>query len=126
MGYGTDTVGYLAGLAAVSIISTPRLGRWADHVGPRKARTIFAMIQFMGILLLWPLGGSLWGLLVPLIITNLVGPGVDVTGRMTFLALDPAIRTRLYSSTCVYLTHGGVPNGRAARLGDRSGQTDAE
>ena len=107
MGYGTDTVGYLAGLAAVSIISTPRLGRWADHVGPRKARTIFAMIQFMGILLLWPLGGSLWGLLIPLIITNLVGPGVDVTGRMTFLALDPAIRTRLTTVYVVIMFIGG-------------------
>ncbi|MBO6768614.1 MAG: MFS transporter [Erythrobacter sp.] len=107
MGYGTDTVGYLAGLAAVSIVSTPRLGRWADHVGPRKARTIFAVVQLIGILLFWPLGGSLWGLLVPLFIANLVGPGVDVTGRMTFLALDPAIRTRLTTVYVVIMFIGG-------------------
>ena len=42
MGYGTDTVGYLAGLAAVSIASTPWLGRWSDTVGPRTARTVSA------------------------------------------------------------------------------------
>ena len=35
MGYGTDSVGYLAAIAAVSIFSTPMLGRWADRVGPR-------------------------------------------------------------------------------------------
>ncbi|MFT6474462.1 MFS transporter [Qipengyuania profunda] len=107
MGYGTDTVGYLAGLAAVSIFSTPRLGRWSDAVGPRKARTIFAIIQLGGIALLWPLGGTLWGLLVPLFVTNLVGPGIDVTGRMTFLALDPAIRTRLTTIYVVIMFIGG-------------------
>ena len=107
MGYGTDTVGYLAGLAAVSIFSTPRLGRWSDAVGPRKARMIFAIIQLGGIALLWPLGGTLWGLLVPLFVTNLVGPGIDVTGRMTFLALDPAIRTRLTTIYVVIMFIGG-------------------
>lgn len=89
MGYGTDTVGYLAAIAAVSILSTPRLGRWSDLVGPRKARLVFAAVQLVGIALFWPLGGSLWGLIVPLVIVNLVGPGIDVTGRMTFLSLEP-------------------------------------
>lgn len=107
MGYGTDTVGYLAGLAAVSIVSTPRLGRWADHVGPRRARVIFALIQLGGIALLYPLSGSLWMLLLPLFITNLVGPGIDVTGRMTFLALDPAVRTRLTTVYVVIMFVGG-------------------
>ncbi len=107
MGYGTDTVGYLAGLAAVSIVSTPRLGRWADHVGPRRARVIFALIQLGGIALLYPLSGSLWMLLLPLFITNLVGPGIDVTGRMTFLALDPGVRTRLTTVYVVIMFVGG-------------------
>ncbi|MDQ0565215.1 MFS transporter [Erythrobacter citreus] len=107
MGYGTDTVGYLAGLAAVSIASTPWLGRWSDAIGPRTARMVFASIQLVGILLLWPLGGTLWGLLVPLFIANLVGPGIDVTGRMTFLSLDPAIRTRLTTIYVVIMFIGG-------------------
>lgn len=107
MGYGTDTVGYLAGLAAVSIASTPWLGRWSDTVGPRTARTVFAFIQLVGILLLWPLGGTLWGLLIPLFIANLVGPGIDVTGRMTFLALDPSVRTRLTTVYVVLMFVGG-------------------
>ena len=107
MGYGTDTVGYLAGLAAVSIISTPRLGRWADRVGPRWARLVFAIIQLVGIALLYPLSGSLWGILIPLFVSNLVGPGIDVTGRMTFLALDPAVRTRLTTVYVVIMFIGG-------------------
>lgn len=107
LGYGTDTVGYLAAIAAVSILSTPRLGRWSDKVGPRKARLVFAAVQLFGIALFWPLGGSLWGLLVPLIIVNLVGPGIDVTGRMTFLSLDPDLRTRLTTVYIVLMFIGG-------------------
>jgi predicted MFS family arabinose efflux permease len=107
MGYGTDTVGYLASLAAISIVSTPRLGRWADQIGPRKARMIFAFVQLIGILLLWPLGQSLWSLLVPMMIANLVGPGIDVTGRMTFLSLDPSVRTRLTTVYIVIMFIGG-------------------
>ncbi len=107
MGYGTDTVGYLAGLAAVSIVSTPRLGRWADKIGPRKARTIFAFVQLAGIALLYPLSSALWTLLIPLFVTNLVGPGIDVTGRMTFLSLDPGVRTRLTTAYVVIMFIGG-------------------
>lgn len=107
MGYGTDTVGYLAGIAAVSIISTPRLGIWADRIGPRKARAIFALIQLLGISLFWPLGGSLATLMVPLFIANLVGPGIDVTSRMTFLTLRPELRTRLTTIYVVLMFVGG-------------------
>ena len=107
MGYGTDVVGYLAGFAAISIFSTPRLGRWSDRVGPRKARSVFAIVQLIGIALFWVLGGSLLTLIVPLIIVNLVGPGIDVTGRMTFLTLEPKLRTRLTTIYIVLMFIGG-------------------
>ncbi|MBX7496149.1 MFS transporter [Qipengyuania sp. 6B39] len=107
MGYGTDTVGYLAGIAAVSIFSTPRLGIWADEVGARKARAIFAVVQLLGVALLWPLGGALVTILVPLILANLVGPGIDVTGRMTYLTLQPDLRTRLTTIYVVLMFIGG-------------------
>ncbi|WP_324827341.1 MFS transporter [Qipengyuania zhejiangensis] len=107
LGYGTDTVGYLAAIAAVSIFSTPRLGRWSDKVGPRKARATFGVIQLCGILLFWPLGGSLLTIVIPLFLVNLVGPGVDVTGRMTFLSLDPQLRTRLTTIYVVLMFVGG-------------------
>lgn len=107
MGYGTDVVGYLAAVAAVSILSTPRLGRWADRVGPRKARFVLALAQMAGIALFWPMGGSVWALIVPLVIVNLVGPGVDVTGRMTFLSLAPDLRTRLTTIYIVIMFIGG-------------------
>ncbi|MXO95676.1 MFS transporter [Erythrobacter aquimaris] len=107
VGYGTDTVGYLAAIAAVSIFSTPRLGRWADVVGARKARLVFAAIQLIGIALFYPLSGSLWGLIVPLVLVNLVGPGIDVTGRMTFLSLATDLRTRLTTIYIVLMFVGG-------------------
>lgn len=107
MGYGTDTVGYLAAIASVSILSTPRLGRWSDKVGARKARLVFAGVQVVGITLFYPLGGSLWALLVPLVIVNLVGPGIDVTGRMTFLSLEPGLRTRLTTVYIILMFVGG-------------------
>jgi len=108
MGYGTDDVGYLAGVAAISIVTTPRLGRWADRVGPRRARLAAAAIQFAGIALFYPLGFSIWGVLVPLLITNMVGPTIDVTGRMTLLSLAPEIRTRLTTSYIVVMFVGGA------------------
>ncbi|WP_198507677.1 MFS transporter [Qipengyuania seohaensis] len=107
VGYGTDTVGYLAAIAAVSIFSTPRLGRWADVVGARKARLVFALIQLIGIALFYPLSGSLWGLIIPLVLVNLVGPGIDVTGRMTFLSLAADLRTRLTTIYIVLMFVGG-------------------
>ena len=107
MGYGTDTVGYLAAFAAVSIYMTPRLGRWADRVGPRKARMRMAFMQSLGVILLWPLGNSLIGLLVPIIVLNAVGPSIDVTSRMTFLSLAPDIRTRLMTAFIVMMFVGG-------------------
>lgn len=108
MGYGTDDVGYLAGIAAVSVFTTPRLGRWADRVGPRHARVTAAVVQLSGIALFYPLGFSIWGLLVPLFLVNLVGPTIDVTGRMTLFTLAPEIRTRLTTSYIVAMFIGGA------------------
>lgn len=108
MGYGTDVVGYLAGIAAISVVSTPRLGRWADKVGPRRARLIVAMVQICGVGLLYPLGFDVAALLVPLFVINAVGPTIDVAGRMTFLALAPEIRTRLSTFYIVTMFLGGA------------------
>jgi len=108
LGYGVDTVGYLAGIAAVSIVTTPRLGRLADRIGPRRARMIAACVQALGLALLYPLGWNVWSIIVPLVIVNMVGPTIDVAGRMTFLALEPAIRTRLTTSYIVVMFLGGA------------------
>ncbi|MGY6551921.1 MAG: MFS transporter [Erythrobacter sp.] len=108
MGYGTDVVGYLAGVSAISILSTPRLGRWADKVGARRARLIAALVQIAGVVLLYPLGFNVWALLVPMLLINMVGPTIDVTGRMTFLALAPEIRTRLSTFYIVAMFLGGA------------------
>lgn len=108
LGYGTDDVGYLAGVAVISILATPRLGRWADRIGPHRARVAAALVQFAGIALLYPLGGSIWGVLVPLFVVNMVGPSIDVTGRMTLFALAPEIRTRLTTSYIVVMFVGGA------------------
>ena len=108
MGYGTDVVGYLAGFAAISVFSTPYWGRLADRIGPRKARVRFAIVQMLGISLLWPFGGSLWLLMIPILIGNIVGPAIDVTSRMTFLSQEPALRTRLTTIYIVMMFIGGA------------------
>lgn len=108
MGYGTDDVGLLAAVTAISVFTTPRIGRWADRVGPRRARIAAACVQFTGIALYYPLGHSIWTVLVPLLIVNMVGPSIDVTGRMTFFTLAPEIRTRLTTSYVVTMFVGGA------------------
>ncbi|GGD87710.1 MFS transporter [Tsuneonella deserti] len=107
MGYGTDIVGYLAGFAAISVFTTPYWGRLADRIGPRKARVGFALAQTAGIALLLPFGDSLWLLMIPILIGNIVGPAIDVTSRMTFLALQPDLRTRLTTIYIVMMFLGG-------------------
>lgn len=124
MGYGTDVVGYLAAVALVSIFATPRLGKWADKVGPYRARLRFGAIQLIGVLLYWPTGSNLWLLMIPLILTNIVGPSVDVSGRMTFLSLAPEIRTRLMTGYVILMfTGAGVASWAAPVAFDLGGWT---
>lgn len=107
MGYGVDVVGYLALLAIVSMVTTPWFGRWADRVGARYARMVLAGFQTLAIFSLIFVGHNLWLLIIPIIMTNMFGPSVDVTGRMTFLAQAPQIRTRLMTVYIVLMFLGG-------------------
>ena len=107
MGYGVDTVGYLALFAIVNLVTTPRFGAWADKIGARKARLYVAIFQLMGVSLFFIFGHNLWLLMIPILITNIFGPVVDVTGRMTFLNEPPEVRTRLMTIYIVFMFVGG-------------------
>ncbi|MEM1390830.1 MAG: MFS transporter [Pseudomonadota bacterium] len=107
MGYGVDTVGYLSMLAAINLFITPMLGSWADRVGAQRARFIMAAIQVTGIGLLFVVGHSLWLMIIPVLLINLPGPVIDITGRMTFLSEDPDVRTRLMTIYIVMMFIGG-------------------
>lgn len=107
MGYGVDVVGYLALFALINLITTPRFGAWADRIGARRARAILVGFQFFGVLLFAFVGHSLWLLMIPIVITNIFGPVLDVTGRMTFLNEAPKIRTRLMTIYIVFMFLGG-------------------
>jgi predicted MFS family arabinose efflux permease len=107
MGYGTDVVGYLAGFAALSVLTTPRLGQIADRIGARRARFIYGCIQAGGTALFLPFGNNLWLLMIPIIVTTTVGPAIDVASRMTFLSAEPELRTRLTTIYIVLMFIGG-------------------
>lgn len=107
MGYGVDVVGYLALFAITNLATTPRLGVWADKVGARKARQTLAVFQLIGVGLFLPFGHSLWLLMIPIVITNIFGPVLDVTTRMTFLNQPPDVRTRLMTVYIVFMFVGG-------------------
>jgi predicted MFS family arabinose efflux permease len=107
LGLGTDVVGYLAAASAVGLATTPWLGRWADRRGAENARLIMVCVQFVAVLSLalapiaWPL------LLVPILVTSIAGPLIDVTGRMTSLSRPPEVRTRLMSLYITLMFLGG-------------------
>ena len=107
LGLGTDIVGYLAASSAVGLLATPRLGKWADRIGPRCARVVVAGVQLFGIALLFITGHSFWLLAIPIVIMSVAGPMIDVTGRMTALGEAPAIRTRLMSLYISIMFLGG-------------------
>ena len=107
MGYGVDVVGYLALFAIFNLFTTPRLGAWADKVGPRRARLTVASTQLFGVALMFFVGGSLWLLMIPIVIMNIGGPLIDICNRMTFLNKAPEIRTRLMTVYIVMMFIGG-------------------
>ena len=107
MGYGVDVVGYLSLLAVLNLFLTPRMGRLADRMGARKARVWFAVIQALGMWLFFPFGNNLWLLIIPLSFMNIVGPPLDVCGRMLFLREAPEIRTRLMTVYIILMFLGG-------------------
>ncbi|MEM1148451.1 MAG: MFS transporter [Pseudomonadota bacterium] len=106
MGYGVDIVGYLALFAIANLVTTPRFGAWADRIGARKARLIVACCQLFGVLLFVFFGHSLWLLMIPILITSVFGPVIDVTSRMTFLNQTPDVRTRLMTVYIVLMFSG--------------------
>lgn len=107
MGYSVDVVGYLAFTAGLSMITTPRLGVWVDTVSPEKARLILAFVQIAAMALLYLFAESLLLLLIPILMNTVVGPVMDVSGRMTILRLAPDIRTRLMTVYVVIMFVGG-------------------
>ena len=107
IGLGVDDVGYLGVFSIINVLTAPRLGRWADRVGPARARVILSMIQMAGVALLFVAGDSFWLLTIPIIVMSVAGPMIDVTGRMTCLAAEPAIRTRLMSLFIILMFLGG-------------------
>ncbi|MAP93392.1 MAG: MFS transporter [Ponticaulis sp.] len=107
MGYGTDVVGYLAALTLFNLILTPQFGKVADRIGARRARFYFTSVYVVGVTLFFFVGHNLWLLLIPIFITNTVGPSVDVTNRMTFLSQPAEVRTRLMTIYIVCMFLGG-------------------
>lgn len=124
MGYGADVVGYLAAISLLNLATTPYLGAWADRTGPRRARFLISLVQFVAVGLLGLFGHSLWLLLIPLILMNLVGPMIDITGRMTFLGLPANVRTRLMTAYIVLMfIGGGMASWAATAVYDHYGWT---
>ncbi len=107
MGYGVDVVGYLALISLINLVSTPRMGRLADRMGARRARVLFAVLQALAMWLLFPFGYDIWLLMLPLLMMNLVGPPIDVAGRMLFLSQEAGIRTRLSTVYIMLMFIGG-------------------
>ncbi|MEQ9519241.1 MAG: MFS transporter [Parvibaculum sp.] len=108
MGYGVDVVGYLAAFSLLNLVTTARLGAWADRMGPRRARLYLSMVQVTGVALLYVFGHSLFLLMIPIVMMNMVGPVIDVTGRMIFLKRTPEIRTRMMTLYIVMMFIGGA------------------
>jgi predicted MFS family arabinose efflux permease len=114
VGLGTDVVGYLAACSAIGLLTTPRLGRWADRLGPERARLRMALAQFAAVASLG-LAALHWQLLlIPVLATAVSGPLIDITGRMTSLSQPAAIRTRLMS---IYITLMFIGAGLGSWLG---------
>ncbi len=107
IGLGTDIVGYLAACSAFGLLTTPILGKWADRVGAEFARVCMALMQLIAVLTL-SLALRHWSLLlIPIVITSICSPLIDITGRMISLRQPAAVRTRLMSLYITMMFLGG-------------------
>ena len=107
MGYGVDVVGYLAILALVNMYTTPKLGKWADRIRPRRARFMISVIGSCAVFLYLFVGHNIWLLMIPILLSNIVGPTIDVSGRMITLAEPENVRTRLMTVYIILMFVGG-------------------
>ncbi len=107
MGFGVDVVGYLALLAMINMLTTPRLGRWADKVTPRRARFLLSILRIFAVSLFFFAGHSVWLIMIPILFANIVGPVIDVAGRMIILSEAPEVRTRLMTAYIILMFVGG-------------------
>ncbi|MFC3231295.1 MFS transporter [Marinibaculum pumilum] len=107
LGHGADVVSYLAILSGVGLLTTPSLGRLADRIGARRARTLFLCLQMVAIGSFAAAGDAVWWMAVPAVLMGISGPITDVSGRMTILGLAPEIRTRLMTVYVVLMFAGG-------------------
>jgi predicted MFS family arabinose efflux permease len=107
LGHGYDLVGYLTAFSAVGLLTTSTLGKWADRRGAEQARLVLALIQPVGLGLLLTAGENWWWLLPPIALLSVVGPLIDITGRMTGLREDPSVRTRLMALYVGMMFMGG-------------------
>ncbi|MEP7023966.1 MAG: MFS transporter [Actinomycetota bacterium] len=108
-GYGTDVVGLIALVGAVSVIGVPFAGRLTDRLGPdRISRIAFIGMAASGALLLTgSLGGAagLAGLIAGLLLLDVSVQSSQVANQARIFALVPGARSRLNSTylTCVFL-----------------------
>ncbi|MBI1211014.1 MAG: MFS transporter [Alphaproteobacteria bacterium] len=106
MGYGAAVVSYLALLSGLNLLTTARLGLFADRIGAKRARVIFLSLQLSSVLLFFVAGNNLWWMIGPILLNAFAGPVIDVTGRMTVLSRAPEIRTRLMTVYIVLMFLG--------------------
>jgi len=107
IGYGVDTVGYLAIIAAINVFAAPYAGKYVDRIGAEKARVYFSAVQLLGVFVLPFASDNLVILIVAVILNTLGGASKDVASRTIMFRLAPEIRTRLMTIYIVIMFIGG-------------------
>ena len=107
IGYGVDTVGYLAFIAAINVVFSPYAGKFVDKIGAEKARVYFTAVQLIGVFILPFASDSLTILVIAVIFNTIGGASKDVASRTIMFRLAPEIRTRLMTIYIVIMFIGG-------------------
>ncbi|GAB5487728.1 MAG: MFS transporter [Parasphingorhabdus sp.] len=107
IGYGVDTVGYLAFIAAINVFVAPYAGKFIDRSGAEETRVFFSAIQLVGVCLLPFAGDNLIVLIIAVILNTLGGASKDVASRTILFSRAPEIRTRLMTIYIVIMFIGG-------------------
>lgn len=108
-GYGSDVVGLFGLVGAAGALAASAAGRVADRRDPRHLSAAAVLLTACGFALMWPLGSSLWGLVVGVVLLDLGVQAAHIANQARVHSLVPEARNRLHTLYMfAYFTGGAV------------------
>ncbi|QHT58819.1 MFS transporter [Paenibacillus lycopersici] len=106
--YSSQIAGLFGLVGAAGALGAPVIGRIADRLPPKWIIGLLLALNLVSYLLFGAWGGSLWALIVGVILLDLGVQGAQVANTARIYALEPAARSRINTVQMVTTFLGGA------------------